>query len=902
MLPARLPPAQSKLMNIGQPANIPATTKQLNNGMKTNVKTYMNSIFRKQVCKALFLAAGLMAVQLSSFATIYIGDDAAEGTSITAGNSTYSLATLTYAFVVNGTTYTNTSGSTQNIQLTQVNYESGTGSGSVKPFVATYTGGQTTADDSNKAKYNVLLVGDSITVTGNSGVKNVQFLSGGANPIVTLNPGDVVIAGFLASGAANIKYKSATLDAIAYYLFNGNSLPTSVPNPFTGNSSFTTFKGQVNFNVGFIMAPTGISTTTILSSPTVNPSIYGSNVVFTATVSPAPTNGELVTFMDGVNTLGTGVLASGQASFTNGTLTAGQHSITAVYGGDGYYFNSNSTALVRLILNPFAGTYYIGDDAIEQSDVTAGNSAYSGADLTYAFVQASTFSTYTNTTSSSQNVELYQVNYYAGSGSGSIAPFVATYTGGQDATDVANGNDYNVLVIGDPVNVTAGSGPSTGAFLASGTNPIVTLNPGDVLVAGFNSSGAGVVEINTLGTGLIDYIYNGNALPLSTPDTLTINSSYSLDATVKFNVGFVVSGSGTLTTMTLSSSADPSAQGTNVNFIANISPAPTNGEVVTFMDGTNTLGTVALASGQATLATGTLAVGQHHIKALYAYDGNYLACSASTTHVVTAPFSGTYYVGDDAFEGANITAGNGADSLPLITYDFVQEGAGNYSTYSNSTASLETIQLTQVNYFSGSTNGMVTPFISTYTGGQNGADVANAANYNVLLVGDPVTIPASSTNTLINEQFLASGTNPIITLNPGDVLTAGYLVSGSGAVQYNLASSGLIDYIFNGDSLPGSTPGAFTGNSSYSLDRTIKFNIGFVVVRPTLVVSPASGGQFQVSWPAANLGWLLQAQTNSLATGLRSNWVTVPGSGSVTSVNISIDPANGSVFLRLVSP
>jgi len=229
----------------------------------------------------------------------------------------------------------------------------------------------------------------------------------------------------------------------------------------------------------------------------------------------------------------------------------------------------------------------LADDAIEQSDVTAGNSAYSGADLTYAFVQASTFSTYTNTTSSSQNVELYQVNYYAGSGSGSIAPFVATYTGGQDATDVANGNDYNVLVIGDPVNVTAGSGPSTGAFLASGTNPIVTLNPGDVLVAGFNSSGAGVVEINTLGTGLIDYIYNGNALPLSTPDTLTINSSYSLDATVKFNVGFVVSGSGTLTTMTLSSSADPSAQGTNVNFIANISPAPTNGEVVTFMDGTN---------------------------------------------------------------------------------------------------------------------------------------------------------------------------------------------------------------------------------------------------------------------------------------------------------------------------
>jgi len=62
---------------------------------------------------------------------------------------------------------------------------------------------------------------------------------------------------------------------------------------------------------------------------------------------------------------------------------------------------------------------------------------------------------------------------------------------------------------------------------------------------------------------------------------------------------------------------------------------------------------------------------------------------------------------------------------------------------------------------------------------------------------------------------------------------------------------------------------------------------------PILNVANLGGGQFQFSWTG---GGNLQAQTNSLSTGLRTNWFDYPGSSPVT---ITINPANGSVFYRV---
>ena len=65
---------------------------------------------------------------------------------------------------------------------------------------------------------------------------------------------------------------------------------------------------------------------------------------------------------------------------------------------------------------------------------------------------------------------------------------------------------------------------------------------------------------------------------------------------------------------------------------------------------------------------------------------------------------------------------------------------------------------------------------------------------------------------------------------------------------------------------------------------------------PTNILVQPGSGQLQLSWPQDHLGWALQIQTNNLST----NWTTVPGSANSDQLAIPIDPANGTVFLRLM--
>ena len=75
-----------------------------------------------------------------------------------------------------------------------------------------------------------------------------------------------------------------------------------------------------------------------------------------------------------------------------------------------------------------------------------------------------------------------------------------------------------------------------------------------------------------------------------------------------------------------------------------------------------------------------------------------------------------------------------------------------------------------------------------------------------------------------------------------------------------------------------------------------------ISLAPINLSSVLSGNTLAFSWPSDYLGWHLQVQTNSQNTGLGTNWVTVPGSDFVNGTNTTINPANGSVFYRLVYP
>jgi autotransporter-associated beta strand protein len=71
---------------------------------------------------------------------------------------------------------------------------------------------------------------------------------------------------------------------------------------------------------------------------------------------------------------------------------------------------------------------------------------------------------------------------------------------------------------------------------------------------------------------------------------------------------------------------------------------------------------------------------------------------------------------------------------------------------------------------------------------------------------------------------------------------------------------------------------------------------------PTNITTVVTGNQLNLSWPADHIGWRLQVQTNGLNVGLGTNWLDVPGSTAVDNVNMTISPANGAVFFRMVYP
>jgi len=106
------------------------------------------------------------------------------------------------------------------------------------------------------------------------------------------------------------------------------------------NSSASTPLQQV---VNHAIASTS---TAVVSS--LNPSIHGQAVTFTATVSSTggtPPNGETVTFFNNSNVLGTARLNSGAASIATSWLPAGIFTITALYSGDANFAASTSPGL-----------------------------------------------------------------------------------------------------------------------------------------------------------------------------------------------------------------------------------------------------------------------------------------------------------------------------------------------------------------------------------------------------------------------------------------------------------------------------------------------------------------------------------------------------------------------------
>jgi hypothetical protein len=124
---------------------------------------------------------------------------------------------------------------------------------------------------------------------------------------------------------------------------------------------------------------TAARTTTLLTS-SVNPSVAGASVTFTATVTGSNPTGS-VNFKDGANSIsGCSAVAlagsgnSRTAACSTGALTAATHSITAAYGGDAGNAASASAALSQVV----NATTSINVALASNGGVASASSTYSG--------------------------------------------------------------------------------------------------------------------------------------------------------------------------------------------------------------------------------------------------------------------------------------------------------------------------------------------------------------------------------------------------------------------------------------------------------------------------------------------------------------------------------------------
>lgn len=178
--------------------------------------------------------------------------------------------------------------------------------------------------------------------------------------------------------------------------------------------------------------------------------------------------------------------------------------------------------------------------------------------------------------------------------------------------------------------------------------------------------------------------------------------------------------------------------------------------------------------------------------------------------------------------------------------------------------------------------------------------------------------PTTRGTLTVNGNTMLAGTNVMklfaSTLTSDVLAVGGSLQFGGALVLTNLSGS-----LKSGDSFQLFTAGGgFTGNFSsvspatpgynFVWDFNTLTNTGVLNViytgntTPTNIVISVAGSNLALSWPLDHTGWRLQVQTNSLATGLDTNWVDVANSSSTNQITVPANSANGSVFYRMVYP
>ena len=381
------------------------------------------------------------------------------------------------------------------------------------------------------------------------------------------------------------------------------------------------------------------STTALASSA--NPSIIGQAVTYTATVSSAAATGAIAFKEDGTAIAGCTKRAVAPGTATTCTITysaAGWHSIIAVYSGDNSYVTSTSSTLTQVIhgdpttvtlsssLNPSAVGQAVTYTATVSSSTATGTVEFTNSGNPIAGCTAQIVSAgrarCTTTFSAAGGPWIRAVYSGDNTYATSTAPYL-TQTIDKNASTTALASSANPSIIGQAVTYTAtvSSAAATGAIAFKEDGTAIAgctkqaIAPGTATTCTTTYSAAGWHSIIA--------VYSGdNTYATSTSSTLTQ----------------VIHGDPT--TVTLSSSLNPSTVGQAVTYTATVNPATAAGTVV-FQEAGTTLagcGAQTIDSGKATCSvTGYANWGSYNVTATYGGDSSYLSSTSSTSTQTVEP-------------------------------------------------------------------------------------------------------------------------------------------------------------------------------------------------------------------------------------------------------------------------
>lgn len=471
---------------------------------------------------------------------------------------------------------------------------------------------------------------------------------------------------------------------------------------------------------------------------------------------------------------------------------------------------------------------------------------------------------------------------------------------------------YNVS--GTTLNVTGGNGYTLGlGAVSGGQGGSATLNPttSNLKIASYSGLGnsSSLIFAGLGNTTLSGGVTNNNTkalnLVFNQTGVVTLFGAESLTGGINApNSSFTINSG----TVVLNNSGAFSAGGATPT-LGLVTGTGTNTSAALFLGGTDAGGltggitlakNITVEDGGATANSGALFLGGQNTSGMNVFAGNITLGATANTGKSLTLLAATG--GEVDFTGGFMA--NGTDSTAGIT--------------TGDAAHAGIIKLLGTNTYAGPTtvsNGTLVISTAYQSGGSfivkdgNTMEVINSGNGQSAMMGC-LTLGNALGLTRLVFTNVSSTTLPIINVSNILTVTATNTIQISGTnglavshlyplIKYgSLAGAG---FSAVGLSAPATTAAALVDNPSNSW-------IALKVINPAVNTNPANmmvtaaGGEVKLSWPLDHTGWTLEMQTNLPGSGLGSDWVAVAGSDSTNQTTLPVNPANASVFYRLVYP